>query len=414
METAKKVMALVGVWLCSAWGLPAAGGEGRSPGWPGWRGPTGDGVSDEIPAKMPAVRLLWKRPMAGPCSAGISAAEGHVVVADHAKKTDYYRCYGAAAGKEAWTFSVPNALEMDYGASPRATPAIRRGKVYCLGAAGDLHCLDLKTGKVIWEKDYKKDFGAGRLPTWGHCTAPLIVEDKLIVHPGDVVALDPATGKTVWRGKAYGPNYSSFAVGTFGGVKQLVGYDSRSLAAWDVKSGERIWELEVDNGKGYIVPAAVVLGEKLLVATEDEDARIYGFDKKGKLIEMPEAENEDLAPEMATPTMQGELILGICEGLVCLDPRSKLKTLWIEEDEDAFYGLSHIVAGRDRALVFGSNGTMVLVKATRKKCTILGTSKLCKDTWTHPALTGGKIYIRDEKFFYCYELKAEDAGEATK
>ncbi len=373
-----------------------------------------NGLSYEVPTRMPTVKLLWKKPMAGLCSAGISAAEGYVVVADHAKKTDYYRCYSAAAGKEAWTFSVPNALEMDYGASPRAAPAIHRGKVYCIGAAGDLHCLDLKTGKVIWEKDYKKDFGAGRVPTWGHSTAPLIVEDKLIVHPGDVVALDPAAGKTVWRGKAYGPNYSSFAVGTFGGIKQLIGYDGRSLAAWDVKTGKRVWELEVDNSKGYIVPGAVVLGEKLLVASEDEDTRLYGFDKKGRLIELPEAESEDLAPEMATPTIQGDLILGICEGLVCLDSKNKLKTLWIEENEDAFYGLSHIVAGRDRALVFGSNGTMALVKADRKKCTILGTSKLCKDTWAHPALTGGRIYIRDEKFFYCYELKMPGAGSASQ
>ena len=373
-----------------------------------------NGLSDEVPAKMPAVKLLWKKPMAGLCSAGISAAEGYVVVADHGKKTDYYRCYRAAAGKEAWTFSVRNGAEMDYGASPRATPAIHRGKVYCIGAVGDVHCLDLTTGKAVWEKDYRKDFGAGRLPTWGHCTAPLLVEGKLILHPGNVVALDPATGKTVWTGKAHGCNYSNFVVGTFGGIKQLIGYDGRSLAAWDVKTGKRLWELEVDNSKGYIVPSPVTLGEKLLVASEDEDTRLYGFDRKGKLIELPEAESEDLAPEMATPTIQGDLILGICEGLVCLDPKNKLKTLWIEENEDAFYGLSHIVAARDRALVFGSNGTMALVKADRKKCTILGTSKLCKDTWAHPALTGGRIYLRDEKFFYCYELKMPGAGSASQ
>ena len=397
--------------LCLVWALPAWAGPA---GWPGWRGPTGDGVSDEVPQKMPAVRLVWKRPMAGRCSAGVSAAEGYVVVADHAKKTDHYRCYIAETGKEAWTFSVANAAKMDYGGSPRATPLIYRGKVYCVGAAGDVHCLGLKTGKAIWEKHYREDFGAGRLPVWGHCTAPVIVDGKLILHPGKVVALEAATGKTAWTGEASGPNYSTFVVGTFGGVKQLIGYDAKSLAAWDARTGQRVWELEADNSKGYIVPGVVVLGKKLLVATEDEDARLYGFDKKGKLIDKPEAENEDLAPEMATPTVQGDLVLGICEGLVCLDPANKLKTLWIHEKEDAFYGLSHIVSAKDRALVFGANGTMVLVKADRKKCTVLGKTKLCRNTWSHPALTGGRVYLRDEKLLYCYELKAGGAGKASK
>lgn len=410
METARKARSLICVCVCLMWALSAAGGEGRSPGWPWWRGPTGNGLSDEVPAKMPAVKLLWKKPMAGPCSAGVSAVEGRVVVADHAKKTDHYRCYDAQTGKEAWTFSVANGVELDYGASPRATPAVHQGRAYCIGAVGDVHCLDLRTGKVVWEKDYKRDFGAKELPTWGHCTAPLVVEGKLIIHPRDVVALDPASGRTVWTGKAHGPNYSSFAVGTFGGIKQLIGYDGRSLAAWDVKTGKRVWEVEVDNSKGYIVPGVVVLGEKLLVATEDEDTRLYAFDKKGKLIDLPEAENEDLAPEMATPTVQGDLVLGICEGLVCLDPKNKLKTLWIEEKEDAFYGLSHIVAARDRALVFGANGTMALVKAEREKCTVLGTSKLCKDTWSHAALAGGKVYVRDEKFLYCYQLDVKEGA----
>ena len=403
-------MASVVLACCGALWVSSAAAQQRPAGWPGWRGPTGDGQCEAIPPAMPAVKLLWSQPMAGRCSAGLAVAKGYVVVADHAKKTDFYRAYKSATGQAVWTFSVPNTLEMDYGASPRATPLIHRGKVVCIGAAGDVHCLDLKTGKCAWEKDYRKDFQAGKVPTWGHCTAPLAVDGKLILHPGNVVALDPATGKMLWTGKAHGPNYSSFVVATFSGVRQIIGYDGRSLAAWEVKTGRRVWELEVDNSKGYIVPAPVVLGDKLLVATDDEDARLYGFDAKGKLKPLPLAESEDLAPEMATPTVQGELILGICEGLVCLDPARKLKTLWIEEDEDAFYGLSHIVAAKDRAMVFGANGTMALIRAGQDKCVLLGTAKLCKDTWSHPALTDGRVYVRDEKLLYCYEL----APPATK
>lgn len=383
------------------------GEEGPSASWPGWRGPTRDSAWPGMPEKMPAVKLMWKKPMAGTCSAGVIAADGFVVAADNDKKNDYYRCYKVPSGEEAWTYTVANGRKMDYGASPRATPAIHAGRVFCIGAFGDVHCLALKTGKVVWRKHLKRDFGAGETPTWGYSTAPVVVDGRLIIHPRDVMALEPATGEVVWKGKAHGPNYSSFAVGTFSGVKQLIGYDGRSLAAWSPRTGQRLWELEVDNSKGYIVPTPVVLGERLLLSTDDEDTRLYAFDKKGKLIPTPIADNEDFAAEMATPTVQGELLLGICEGLICLDPKAKLKTLWIAEDIDAFYGLGHIVAASDRAIVFGEDGTMVLVRADRKKCTILGKVKLCGQTWSHPAPVGRRIYIRDEKFLYGYELSGE-------
>jgi outer membrane protein assembly factor BamB len=400
-------------WVCAAW---AAGAETPPPSasWPAWRGANGDGQWQDVPTKMPAVKLLWKKPMAGPCSAGISAAEGFVVVADGDSHNDYYRAYDAETGKEAWTYTVPNGRNLDYNASPRATPAVHQGRVVCIGAFGDVHCLELKTGKCLWRKDYQKDFGAGKVPVWGHCTAPLIADGKLILHPGDVVALDPATGKLLWKADARGTNYSNFLAGTFGGVRQLIGYDASSLRAWDPRTGKRLWELEVDNTKGYIVPQPLAVGEKLLVTSEDEDTRLYGFDGNGKLIETPEGENEDLAPEIATPTLQGELVLGICEGLVCLDAANKLKKLWIQEKEDAFYGLSHIVAAKDRAIVFGENGTMVLLKADREQCTILGKAKLCQTTWTHPALANGRVYIRDEKFFYGYGLGDKPAAQPGK
>jgi outer membrane protein assembly factor BamB len=389
---------------------PTDAAEPAGSGWPGWRGPTGDGISDQVPATMPDVKLLWKKSMAGVCSAGVSAADGYVVVGDHAKKTDHYRCYRADGGEKAWVFSTPNVAKLDYGAGPRATPCIHAARVYCIGAAGDLHCLDLKTGKPVWQKSFVKDFAAGELPTWGHCTAPIIVDGKLLVHPRSLLALDPATGKTIWQGASAGPNYSTFLVGSFGGIRQAIGYDAENIAGWDVKTGKRLWNMEVDNSNGYIVPGPVAVGGKLLLATENEDARIYGFGKQGRLVCEPQAESEELAPEMATPTIVNGLVLGVSEGLVCLDPADKLKRLWVNEDK-LFHGLCHIVASKDRALVFSADGKMVLVAPERTGCRILGSKKLSLHTWSHPALMGGHVYLRDEKMFYCYRLSAKGAAK---
>jgi outer membrane protein assembly factor BamB len=307
---------------------------------------------------------------------------------------------------------VPNVRKMAYGSAPRATPCIYKGKVITLGAFGDLHCYDLKTGKPIWQKDYRKDFGApAKPPEWGYSVPPIIVDGKLILMPGDLIALEPETGKLIWRVKTAGPNYAAFTPATIGQSRQVIGYDANGAGGWNVADGSRLWSLPADNSKGYIVPSPVMIGEKLLLAEESNNARLLGFTADGKIETTPLAESKRLAPEIATPTIVGSLVLGATSGLVCLDPADELKTLWTQDEEDAFQGLAHIIAGGDRAMVFGDKGEMVMIRATREKCEILGRAKLCGTdkssiVWAHPAIAGGIIFVRDEKFIYAWRMVA--------
>ncbi len=393
--------------IAPALAVPASAGEKAGADWPRWRGPFGNGHTPEVPGAMPELKPLWTRPMAGKCDAGVSAGEGCVVVADNDKKNDYYRCFDAATGKPVWTATVPNGQKLDFGPGPRATPAIDAGKVFCIGAFGDLHAYDLKTGKELWAKDYRKDFGVKDVPVWGFCVAPLVADGKLLVMPGNLLALDPNTGKTLWTGPAAGANYATPIVATLGGVRQVIGYDSKTVGGWALATGKRLWSFEVDNSSGYIVPGPVQVGEKLLLTSENEDTRLLAFAEGGKAVEKPAAESEELCPEMATPTVVGKLLVGITQGLVALDPAAKLKTAWILEDVDAFYGLGHIVAHDGRAMLFGEDGTMLLLRPTATKCEVLGKAKISEETWCHPALARGRLFARDARKLYAYELKAK-------
>ncbi|MGC8001492.1 PQQ-binding-like beta-propeller repeat protein, partial [Salmonella enterica] len=73
-------------------------------------------------------------------------------------------------------------------------------------------------------------------------------DGKLILYAGGpqaaIVALDPATGKTIWRAPGNPPGYGSLVVGTLGGKRQLVGHDATSLGGWDIATGRRLWKLE--------------------------------------------------------------------------------------------------------------------------------------------------------------------------
>ena len=160
---------------------------------------------------------------------------------DVADTGDLIRCLDAQTGKEVWQVAyLTEGLIKDYGNVPRATPLIHGDKVYTLGGLGDLRCIELSGGRVVWSKNLAADYGT-QVPTWGFSASPLAVDDKLIVNPGAkeaaVVALDCSTGKELWRCAGLPPAYASFIAGTFGGVRQVVGYDEKSLGGWDLTDG---------------------------------------------------------------------------------------------------------------------------------------------------------------------------------
>ena len=413
---------LVPAGACLALATLLAAASAAAADWPGWRGPAGNAVSPDVPAAMPPKRVLWTQSMSGECHAGVAAAEGSVVVADHGAGKDHWRCYDAADGKVRWTYAYDNTEEMDYGAAPRATPLIHQGRVFCLNAWGDLYALDLKTGRLLWQKSFAKDFGSGDPPMWGFCSSPLIAAGKVVVNPGGadggLVALEPDSGNVAWSARTSEANYSSFIVATLGGVEQVVGYDVVSLGGWDAKTGKRLWLIEAESSGGYIVPTPVAAAGKLIVTDSEAYTRAFAFDDQGRIKPEAEAYNEDLYPEMSTPTVLGDTLVGASEGLVCLDLKDALKTLWLYEDDDSVFGIVHTVASKDRLLAFCDDGVLLLIAADKTACRVLGREKLCDQTWSHPALTSGRLYVRDKANLYCFDLgaagaPAEAAAEAA-
>jgi len=386
--------------------------------WPGWRGPRGDGFSPDVPRRLPPKKLLWSRAVAGECHAPLSVGDGYLVAADADGRRDCWRCFNAADGTPVWTYEYPNAGKMEFGAAPRAAPRIYGGKAYCLNAWGELFCFDLASGKLVWQKHLAREFQQ-KTPTWGYCCSPLIANGNLIVNPGGtggpVAALDPQTGNVVWTGQGEGVNYAAFLLGTFGGVEQLIGYDRKTAGGWDAKTGERLWTLDVDASYGYIAPSPVAVGGRLLLTSDQQDARLLSFTAAGRILDQPVAESMDLAPEISTPCVWGGLILGATSGLLLLDPGAPdsgktLKTLWLEDSEDCLRGLCHAIVSEDRALVLCEDGQLLLLTTDRKSCTILDRAKLCGRTWVHPALAYGRLYVRDKTAVYCYEIKSAAAS----
>ena len=380
--------------------------------WTDWRGPGRAGASPDVPAKLPAaVKYLWKRGLTGAGLSGIAVAANRVIVADKSeqKDQDIWRCLDAATGQELWTVVYATPKEMEFTNVPRAAPVIHGSFVYLLSAFGDLHCVSLYGSGVVWRRNIIKDFDA-KLPPWGTCSTPLVVGDCLVVNPGaadaSLVALGLYTGETIWKTPGTPPGYGSLILGTFGGVRQIVGHDATSLGGWDPNTGQRLWTVRPDKKGDYNVPTPLDVFGRLLVATENNGTRLYSFEPGGRIRPVPVAQNRDLAPDTATPVVVEGLVFGCSRGLVCLDPYDRLKTLYRAESDGLFKEHATFIAGGGQVLAVTVEGELALFKAARDGFTLIDRLRVFDGTevWSHPALVGNRLYLRSMNEICCILL----------
>ncbi len=380
--------------------------------WTDWRGTDRRGLSPDVPTELPATpRLLWKRRLTGSGLSGVSVTAKHVIVADKSERNDQdiWRCLEAETGREAWTIAYPTPKEMEFTNVPRAAPVVHGGFAYLLGAFGDLHCVSVEGSRIVWRRNLIKEFDA-KLPTWGMCSTPLLVDDMLVVNPGapdaSLVALGLYTGETLWQTPGEPAGYGSLILATFGGVRQIVGHDAASLAGWDPNTGRRLWTLLPARKGDFNVPTPLDIDGKLLVATENNGARLYDFDANGRIHPIPIAQNRRLAPDTSTPVAIDGLLFGCSRGLHCLDLTDSLNTLYTSDGGGAFNDYAALIAGNGHVLATTVKGELILLKAAREAFTPVASLRLFEDTevWSHPALVGNRLYIRSMKEICCFLL----------
>lgn len=382
--------------------------------WPDWRGPGRDGHVPRLPVTLPATKkFVWKKAAMPGGLAGLSVSNQRLILAerDFAEEHDVYRCLNADNGELLWMVQFHAIGKLDYGQSPRATPVIHDGRAYLLGAFGNLRCVTLATGKLIWERQLPREFNA-RLPTWGMCSTPLVVDDLLIVNPGgktaSLAALDCATGATRWTTPGEPAAYSAFICENFGGQRQIVGYDKYSLGGWDVKTGKRLWRLVPPTDGDFNVPTPIAVDGGVIVSTENNGTRLYRFDDSGRIIPQPAARFADLAPTTVSPVVTCGRLFGAHQGLHCLDVRGGLKPVWHRVEELGDHAT--LLADDERVLVLTLEGELILLDGKADDCVIISRLRIFDenvDVYSHPALMGTRLYARGGSSVVCVDLATE-------
>jgi len=419
----------------------------RAEDWPEWRGKGRHGVWSEssILDTFPAggLQVRWRVPI-GSGFSGPAVAGGRVFVTDFVRQqgtrgVERVLCLNERTGARVWT----REWEADYvglmdtfATGPRATPTVDQARVYVLGAKGKLLCLDVGTGRILWQRDYRQDFQT-EVPVWGMTGAPLIDGGKLICLVGGqpnakVVAFDKTTGKELWRALPSDsePGYSAPFNVTVGGQRQVIIWHPRAVSSLDPETGRLFWEVPFKVQVALSVATPVQSRRYLLVSSFYNGSLLLELDDhrpaasvvwKGQ--SQSEISSDGLHAAITTPAILGDSIYGICSygQFRCLDLRTG-KRIWETLEitgEKARWASGFLVRNGERFFINNDHGELIIAKLSRQGCQQVARTQLIKPTsqpnsrrqgvaavnWSHPAYATRHIFARNDEEILCASLE---------
>jgi outer membrane protein assembly factor BamB len=397
--------------------------------WPQWRGPTFDGSSPEVglPETWSATEgVKWSTPLPGPSGATPAVWGDSIFVSSpDASKDLALICINRKEGKVRWQKTV-------------TAGNIDRGRGYVLYGTGDFAAFDFE-GKELWHRNLGADYGRFAL-MWIYGASPLLFEGKLYMQvlqrnpaPADypgmagaegeresyLLALDPETGKTLWKKARPSPavieSAESYATPVphrgKDGKAQLLVVGGDCLTGHDPQTGEELWRgygINRKHGEWMRVVASPVSAAGLAIVCGPKKEPILGFrtDLKGDISEsgLAWSLDEKKTPDVCTPALyKGKLFVldGDSQTLTCLDPLTGEKKWQGKLPERTVFRSSPTVAD-DKLYAINEKGT-VFVCGTGDEFKVLATIAMggTEGTRSSVVVSDGQLFVRTTEALHC-------------
>jgi outer membrane protein assembly factor BamB len=343
--------------------------------------------------------------------ASFVVADGKAYTIEQRRSQEVVAAYDINNGRELWTQKWNAEFSDSTGDGPRATPTWEQGRVYALGATGELRCLDANNGSVIWGKNILNDNSAKNLP-WAMAASPLIVDDKVIVLPGggngkSVVAYNKNTGAPVWKALSDPQAYVSPMLVELAGRRQIVVVSSYRVVGLAPENGALLWSYPWDTDMGINVSQPIMVDKNRFFISS-------GYGKGAALVEVKGSgdsftastvwENKNMKNKFNSSVLHNGYVYGLDEGiLVCLDVNTGERK-W----KEGRYGYGQVVLAGNHLIVTSDQGDLALVNASPDKYTeVARFSAVQGQTWNYPAIANGKLLVRNSNEMAAFDISGK-------
>lgn len=387
--------------------------------WPQWLGPTRNGLSPEtvgVWSEPPAAK--WRQKIGSGFGSPV-VAEGRVFVHTAVPDRDEEQlvAFDAVTGNELWRTSYPRApYSSDLGVGPRATPAVADGSVYTVGITGVVSCFDAATGERQWQSNPYETLGAA-LPTFGACSSPVAGGGRVVTLVGGagngVVAFDAASGEIAWKALDEPAGTASPVIRTSGNgdSDQVIVQTTLRLAGLDLQTGQLHWSHPLVFEPSGVAPTPLLQGDRLLCATQDTGAILLALPSAAGASPQQVWWNQGTSTYFSSGAADGQGLTFVVTNALLPLPRADVtcfgsdsdKPVWTAEGLGYFHvGLIALADGG--LLIVDDAGNLVLSRPGEMGLQELARAKVCGGTFASPALSSGRLYVRDNVELVCVEL----------
>jgi outer membrane protein assembly factor BamB len=390
------LIAIAAVWLvCST--------VTRAGDWPNYRGPNHNGISDEVDWQGDwgdaGPKVLWQASV-GTGSSSVVIADGRAyTMGNHGEEEDQQEdtvyCFDAVTGELLWkhTYLCP-LLPKYYEGGTLATPTVDGAVVYTLSKMGDLFCLQVDTGKVLWEQQLNRELGF-TLPTWHFSGSPLILDDRLILNVGSAcAAFNKHTGELLWENGRDICGYSTPVPAKVDGHECIVFCGADSIMGVRIGDGELLWRYPFFN-KHKATTADVIVHN-------DEVFASCAYDRGCTKIRIADGQVTQVFDntvmrnfQSCSVLWQGDLYGFDERWLKCIDFKDSSER-WSEKGMGRG-SLSMCADGR--MLIMSDTSELVIARANPEAFDVIASARVLPRSMcrTVPVLSNGRIYVRNAK-----------------
>jgi outer membrane protein assembly factor BamB len=337
-------------------------------------------------------------------------AEGRLFTIEQRRASEVVAAYDPDSGVELWTHEWDEQFQETMGGDgPRATPTWDDGRLFALGAGGELRSLAADTGRLLWRTNILEDAGAGNL-TWAMSASPLVVDNMVVVLPGgraghSVVAYDADTGDTLWTTLDDVAGYTAPMLVELAGVRQILVVTAGRAAGLRVEDGTLLWDYPwvVSNVPNMAQPIVVGPNRLFISASYGQGSAMVEVTRTGDGLAAREVwRTNRMKNKFSSSVLHEGFIYGLDDNiLACMDAETG-ELVW----KGGRYGYGQLLFAAGHLVVLTERGEIALVRATPDGHEEVDRfTAIAGKTWNVPTIADGTLFVRNTTEMAAFDIR---------